>query len=204
MAIMKFENHPSIHRIKENVSSNYFTFEQVKLADIEKEITNLNSKNASTHQNIPAKVLKLSSEICSESLHKIWTNEIIGDKSFPNKLKLEDITAVFKKGDTTSVKNYRPVSVLPVVSKIFERLMQNQLCTFIEQHLSPFLCGYRKGYSPQLALVTLLEKWKATLDQQGFAGAILIDLSKAFDTINHQLLIAKLHAYGLDKDSLIL
>ena len=80
--------------------------------------------------------------------------------------------------------------------------MHKQLTIFIDQHLSPYLCGYRKGYSTQHALVSLIEKWKACLDNQGFAGAILMDLSKAFDTINHELLIAKLHAYGLDKDSL--
>ena len=65
--------------------------------------------------------------------------------------------------------------MLPVISKIFERLMQKQLCSFIEKHLSPVLCGYRNGYSPQLALIMSLEKWKAILDQQSYAGAMLMD-----------------------------
>ena len=64
------------------------------------------------------------------------------------------------------------------------------------------MCGYRKGYSAQFALVSLIEKFKTTLDRKGYAGAIFMDLSKAFDTINHELLIAKLHAYGVDKRSL--
>ena len=68
--------------------------------------------------------------------------------------------------------------------------------------LSPFLCGYRKGFSTQTTLVSLIEKWKNCLDNNGYAGAVLMDLSKAFDTINHQLLIAKLHAYGFSKDAL--
>ena len=74
--------------------------------------------------------------------------------------------------------------------------------SYVDKHLSPYLCGYRRGFSAQYALVSLIEKWKESLDKKGFAGAVLMDLSKAFDTINHELLIAKLHAYGFHKDSL--
>ena len=66
------------------------------------------------------------------------------------------------------------------------------------------MCGYRKGFSAQHALIALIEKWKECLDNGGYAGAMLMDLSKAFDTIDHKLLIAKLHAYGLDRGSLLL
>ena len=62
--------------------------------------------------------------------------------------------------------------------------------------------GYRKGYSTQHALIALLEKWKVTMDNHGYAGSIIMDLSKAFDTINHELLVAKLDAYGFDRESL--
>ena len=73
---------------------------------------------------------------------------------------------------------------------------------FIGDHLSPFLCGYRKGYNSQYALIAMIEKWKKSLDNGGIFAAILMDLSKAFDTINHELLIAKLHAYGFEKSAL--
>ena len=123
-------------------------------------------------------------------------------KKIPAKLKLADISPIFKKLENIFVKNYRPISVLPVVSKVFERVMQKQTNDFIEKHLSPYLCGYRKGYNCQYALLTIIEKWKLSLDNNGFAGGILMDLSKAFDTINHTLLIAKLHAYGFNVNSL--
>ena len=88
--------------------------------------------------------------------------------------------------------------------KFLKEIIQNQVLTYIDNFLSPHLCGYRKGYSTQTALISFLEKWKYTLDNKGYAGAVLMDLSKAFDTINHELLIAKLHAYGFSRSSLIL
>ena len=117
-------------------------------------------------------------------------------------MKLADISPIFKKEDATKVENFRPVSVLPAPSKIYERVIQNQFGKHIEVHLSPYLCGYRKGYSAQHALLALIEKWRASLDKKGFSGAVIMDLSKAFDTINHDLLIAKLHAYCVSKPAL--
>ena len=107
-----------------------------------------------------------------------------------------------KRDDSTLAKNYRLVSVLPCVSKIFGKTMQKQIFQYIEKFLSPFLCGYRRGFSSQTALLGLVEKWKASLDKNGYARAVLMDLLKAFDTINHELLLAKLNAYGFDKNSL--
>ena len=91
---------------------------------------------------------------------------------------------------------------MPSGSKLFERIIQKQIAIYIETCLHPYLCGYRKGYNVQHALIALIEKWRVSLDNKGFGGAILMDLSKAFDTINHDLLIAKLYAYGFNKNAL--
>ena len=132
----------------------------------------------------------------------IWNKEIVQSKKFSRKLKLADISPIFKKLENILAENYRPVSILPSVSKVFERLMQKQVNNFVDKHLSPYLCGFRKGFNCQYALLAMIEKWKMSLDNSGLAGGILMDLSKAFDTINHKLLIAKLHAYGFNNDAL--
>ena len=179
----------------------HFSFKKVSIGEAEKELREQNSNKATTFGNIPTKILKQSSKSCSDTLQKLF-NDALRDGYFPDKLKRADITPVFKKDDPTKAKNYRPVSVLPGVSKIFERLMHKQISFYIDQFLSPYMCGYRKGFSTQHALLSLIEKWKKVLDNKGYGGAILMDLSKAFDTINHDLLIAKLHVYGFSKESL--
>ena len=79
--------------------------------------------------------------------------------------------------------------------------MQREINDYIINHLSPCLCGYRKGYNTQQALVCLIEKWKTILDNKGFGGAVLMDLLKAFESLNYELLIGKL-ANGFNRDSL--
>ena len=202
-AIAKYKNHPSIIMINENVSfESRFSFTAVNEDDIQREILNLNPKKPGTFGNVPTKMLKSSSEICNVALQNIWYSETLGKLYFPYKLKLADITPVYKKKDPTLVENYRPVSVLPSVSKSFERIIQKQFANYVDEFLSPYLCEYRKGFNTQYTLLSLVEKWEKELDNKGYVGAILMDLSKAFDTINHKLLIAKLYAYGFLKDAL--
>ena len=109
--------------------------------------------------NIPIKHLKESSYVIYEVLSNIINKEILNG-TFPKELKLADITPIHKKGDTTKTKNYRPVSVLPPVSKLFEKILQKQIISHIEKYLSPSLYGYRKAYSTQQALLSMIENGK--------------------------------------------
>ena len=201
--IRKYENHPSILNINERIEydSIKFSFNNIEFSDIMLQIKHLNPKKANSFQGIPAKLLIDNSEICCEPIYNIINNGN-NESKFDDGLKYADITPVHKKGDVTSKSNYRPVSVLPIVSKVFERTMQKQIGDYMDKYLSSYLCGYRKGYNPQHALLTLLENWRTMLDRRGYGGAVLMDLSKAFDTLNHDLLIAKLHAYGFGYKSL--
>ena len=130
-------------------------------------------------------------------------NESIKKNEFPNELKAADIKRIFKKKDPLSKETCRPVSVLPTLSKIFERVLFDQLTKFSNKFLSPILCGFRKAYSTQYVLANLLQKWKKCLDEpDGIVDTFLMDLSKAYDCVNHELSIAKLASYGLNKGSL--
>ena len=122
---------------------------------------------------------------------------------FPLLLKTADVAPHFKDDDRTSEKNYRPVSNLLTLSKIYERNMSDQMKQYMEDFISPYIFGYRKSYGPQPCLLSMIELWRKGLDDGKVAGAILTDLSKAFDCISHELLIAKLDSYGFDKQSLL-
>ena len=109
-----------------------------------------------------------------------------------------DHIIVFKKDDRTDKSNYRPISILPNLSKVFEKCIYNELSIFLEKVLSKYQCGFRKGFSAQHCLLKLLEQWKESVDQGLVFGALLTDLSKAFDCLSHELLIAKFSAYGME------
>ena len=118
-------------------------------------------------------------------------------------LKRATITPIFKEGDPFSIENYRPFSILPTVSKVFEKIIAQQLRSFLECRFSNMLSGFRKGYSTQHALLRLLHKWQKALDSSNIVGTVLMDLSKAYDSLPHDQMIAKLAAYGLSYDSLL-
>ena len=117
-------------------------------------------------------------------------------------MKLASITPVFKENVRTSKNNYRPVSVLLAISKIFEHIICNQLSSFFEEIFSKFQCGFRKDYSTQHCLFMMLESSKEAANKNKAFGALMADLSNAFDCLSHDLLIAKLHACGIELSSL--
>ena len=114
-------------------------------------------KKSSMSSSIPPKFLKENIYVCSQPL-TIIINKGFLNSSFDGGLKLADLIPMHKMDDATNKKHYRNVSLLPVVSKIFEKLMQSQITGYVEKYLSPFLCCYRKGYCPQHALIAMLEK----------------------------------------------
>ena len=124
--------------------------------------------------------MKENSIFSSEDLNKFY-NKCVAECNFPNPMKLADITPAHKKDDKTQKENYRPVSILSSISKIFERLIYEGINLYMNDFLSPFLCGFRKGYSTQNCLMVMLERMKKALDNRYLAGALLTDLSKEFD-----------------------
>ena len=120
----------------------------------------------------------------------------------PDDLKLADVSSIFKKEYSFKKENYRQVSILSHMSKIFERILYKQIDTFMNTKFSPNLCGFRKNNNAQYSLLKMIETWRKHLDKGEKIRVILMDLSKTFDTINHSLLLAKLDAYGFSRMSL--
>ena len=118
---------------------------------------------------------------------------------FPDELKLAKVVPIFKKEDESKLTNYRPISLLSVFSKILERLMANRLVDFIEKYsiLSEEQFGFRKGRSTYMAVINFLKKVQSSIENKEHCIGIYIDLSKAFDTVNHEILLDKLRHYGI-------
>jgi hypothetical protein len=197
-----YKDHPSIKSIKDNFKiEDRFSFKEVTQNDIIKHLKNLNVQKAIGDDNIPPKILKLAAYILCKPL-TITINSSINEINFPGKAKRAAVAPMFKSDDKTDIKNYRPISILNSLSKFFENVIKDQLVPFFEKCLSVFISAYRKAHSSHHVLMRLIENWKQNLDQSKFVGIILMDLSKAFDCIPHDLLIAKLEAYGLNYDAL--
>ena len=190
-----YKSHPSIKLIKQKSEArDKFSFQQVSLEEIENKLRDLNPTKSSTLGSIPMKLLTEHSDLFAPMLH-FFINESVNSRNFPNELKKGDITSPFENGDAFAEKNYRPMTVLPAMTKISERIISSQIMCYIDDILSPYLCVSRKDYNTQHALLRLVEKkCRSSVDKKGIAGTILMDLSKAFDWLNHELLIAKLEA----------
>ena len=118
-AIDKFKNHPSIMVIQSKVANDStFSYNEASLSDIEKELRSFNPSKADAFKNIPPKIIKESRECCSSILQERFNNTL-SNKEFSDELKLADVTTIYEKDDPDKSKNYRSVSVLPVVSKSF-------------------------------------------------------------------------------------
>ena len=129
------------------------------------------------------------------------SNEVISSVRSPNCLKLSNIVPVHKKKDLRDNCNYRSVSILALLSKVFEKIMYDQLYMYKNNFLNELLCGFRKAHSTKHALFKLLQALQKELDNSGFIGTTLKDLWKAYDYLSHDLLIAELGEYGLDRSS---
>ena len=154
IAIEKFKNHPSIVNINENIpKTTTFSFYETETDSIKKIIDNLDSRKSGIFGGIPANCLKGVSDISAKFLHTVRNDEVLTDLKFPSELKLADVVPAFGKQDLTLVENYNPISLLPVIFRIFERIMLNQIATYMNEYLSPCLL---KVLTPKLLFLLLL------------------------------------------------
>ena len=179
------------------VGNSFFTAPSTafEISDI---ISLLKSGKSLGPNSIPMKILKCLSSLISSPLSQI-INESFQPGIFPDKMKLAKVIPLFIKGCSLTAANYRPISLLSVFSKITEKVMYERLYNFLLKHeiLYELQFGFRASHSINHALVSLTEAIKNSLDNRKFGCGIFIDLQKAFDTVNHDILLMKLEHYGI-------
>lgn len=182
------------------IKHNYVNSIYLKDVD-ETEIENIirDLKNSSPgHDGITPHILKqISGHIIKQLVHVF--NLSIQTGVFPDEMKVAKVVPLFKGGDKCSISNYRPVSILSVFSKILERLMYNRIMEYVNKHeiLYNYQFGFRKNYSTTMALSVLVDKIINSIEKGNYLMGLFLDFSKAFDTVNHSILLEKLDKYGL-------
>ena len=166
------------------------------------QLRSLKSGKAVGLDRIPARLLKDSSDIVAKPMAFI-INTSLRTAQVPSDWKCARVIPLFKKGKADEMDNYRPISILPVLSKVLERAVHIQLYKYLQQNkiLSPYQCGFRKCHSTEFAALSFSDNIRRNMDQGQLTGAVFIDLRKAFDTVDHAVLLDKLSNLGiLDKE----
>ena len=161
-----------------------------------------NSKSTGT-DNIDTYVIKLvAPELVAPLTHIV--NMSITRSTFPSSWKYAKVVPLLKKGDPIIPKNYRPVALLPIFSKVLERLIFNQLVAYLDRNslLHPNHHGSRPGHSTSTALIQMYDTWVEEVDKGNMVGVMMVDLSAAFDMVDHHILLQKLELFGLDRQAI--
>ena len=194
-----YRNHPSIETINKTCNQKEnFGIPTAITEEKNKIIKVLDPKKATGLDKIPPKIVKMSAHIIDSHLANIINNNITKN-AFSEKAKVASVRPIFKKNEREKIENYRPVSILNCFSKVYERFLPEKFKPFINSYLSEYMAAYRENYGTTHVLIRLIGNWKNILDEKFLVGTVLMDLSKAFDCIPHDLLITKLHASGFSQ-----
>ena len=178
-----------------------FSTDEVTPHKVNSTIKSLDANKAPDTDKIPMKLIILANDFLSKPISKAL-NSCITSCTFPENAQVAAVAPIDKKThDKYVISNYRPVRLLNGFSKIYEIHLKNYLVSSVNQHIN-LVSAYRKKYSSQHVLIRLLEEWKECLDNNYVVGGVLIYLSIAFDCVPHDLLIAKLEAYGINENLL--
>ena len=201
-SLKDFKDHPRVLRIQQQ-SVNWSRNLEVKpimQGQVLAALESLNTNKATGYDNIPAKVLKIAAKELAKPLTTLF-NSRIRNCFWLRDWKHGVWTPVCKKDDKHSKENYRPITVLPCVDKVFEQLIGAQVSTGFEDCTYVNSSAYRRGRSSETTLIHLLEGWRHARDEKLVVSLLSTDMSKAFDSLHPPLLLSKLNAYGFESST---
>ena len=191
---------PDSHKdfLTEEINSS-FEFQPVNENEIARIVEKIKGTSSCGYDQLPSKLLKLLIPHLKKPLSLI-INQSLQTGVFPDALKIAKVIPIHKKDDNTNISNYRPISLLPAISKVFERVIHKQLQQYFNENNLFYHSqyGFRPKHSTELAALHLIDKLTLDMDANEVPINIYLDLSKAFDTINHEILLDKLQHYGVN------
>jgi len=196
-----FNNHQSVKAIRRAFYDSHFQFEKTNHSQVENELRKLNTSKAPGWDEISPKILNLTAGAIAASLTGLFNN-CISTGQWPRGWKMGVLTPVFKKDDRTNCANYRPITDLNSVAKVFESLLSKQISDKTDSQMYSKMSAYRKMHSCETNLIRVTEDWKKAMDNKECVAVLSTDMSKAFDSLHHALMIKKLEAYGFSHTSL--
>ena len=188
---------------EELFTKKHFEFTAVGKPFVLKQLKCLKLKNATGIDGLPARLFKDSAVVIADRVTHL-VNLSIKSGKVPSEWKQAKVVPLFKSGNKDDLDNYRPISILPILSKILEKAVFHKLHTYRSKNslLSPYQSGFRASHSTQLAITFLIDKIRGRMDKGLLTGAMFIDLKKAFDTVPHDGLLNKLFRYGIQDQPL--
>ena len=185
---------------KFNLTSNGFRFSKVSLEIVQDILENIEPSKAAGIDNLNGKFLRDAAKAIALPITQLC-NLSIKYSSFPSACKIAKLKPIFKKGSKTDPKNYRPISLLPLISKVIEKVVHDQTKKYLDDHeiIFNYQSGFRENHSTDFVLSFLNDKILKGFDKGLYTGMVLIDLQKAFDTIDHEILLQKMFFLGFSK-----